>query len=370
MKKTICLIALILLAAGLAGCNLPSNGTEIVPTLDITQAYQTVEARLTELALATPSMTSQPLPTDSGVASETPSSQPTTQAPPLSTGTPSPTPVCDQAAPGVPIDVTIPDDSKMQPGQSFTKVWRLQNIGACTWTRQYRIELFSGEPMDAPASVFLPKEVAPGSSVDLSVDMVAPKTSGKYQGNWKLRNTSDAWFGIGPNGNSPFWVRIEVVQLPSSTPTPQPPTLTPTLTPTVMPTVTPTITATVTPTVAPAPVISATLTLIPGDKVDLDTGDLNPAGGEDLLFDAKEDALHVLSPLEGVLLGIFGSEEPNPDDCHSESMGTASFIVEDLSPGTYLCYRTNLGQSGWALLSNFEQSDSSLTLVFLTWKTP
>jgi hypothetical protein len=382
MNKSICLIVLILLAAGLVGCNLPTNGTEVAATLDVTQAYQTVEARLTQLALVTPSATPRPVPTDSGIASQTPTSQPSTPTTPLPTRTQSPTAVCDQAAPGVPIDVTIPDDTKMQPEQSFTKIWRLQNIGACTWTRQYRIELFSGERMGAPAGVSLPKEVPPGSSVDLSVDMVAPKVSGKYQGNWKLRNAEGAWFGIGPNGNSPFWVRIEVIQPPTSTPTPQPPTLTPTVTPTTTPTLTPTITPTVvltaTPTVTPTltPTItsvasfSSTVTLAQGDKLDLDNGNLNPNEGEDVLFDATEDARHVLSPLQGVLLGVFGSEQPNLEDCRSESMGTASFIVEDLGQGTYLCYRTNLSQPGWALISKFEASDSSLTLKFLTWETP
>jgi hypothetical protein len=46
--------------------------------------------------------------------------------------------------------------------------------------------------------------------VDISVDMIAPATAGTYQGNWKLRNASNVFFGIGPGGGSPFWVRIVV----------------------------------------------------------------------------------------------------------------------------------------------------------------
>ncbi len=42
--------------------------------------------------------------------------------------------------------------------------------------------------MGAPAAVPLPKEVAPGEKVEITVDMVAPPDPGPYRGYWELQN--------------------------------------------------------------------------------------------------------------------------------------------------------------------------------------
>src|SRR5690606_41996815 len=64
---------------------------------------------------------------------------------------------------------------------------------SCTWTTEYSVELFSGDAMGAPRRFSLPKEVPPGASVDIAVDMNAPRKAGVYQGNWMLRNPSGGW---------------------------------------------------------------------------------------------------------------------------------------------------------------------------------
>ncbi len=132
---------------------------------------------------------------------------------------------CDRAGAGNPIDISIPDDSQLLPGQVFTKVWLLQNVGTCTWTKDYKVALFSGESMGAQISVSLPGNVPPGQSVEISLDMVAPQTPGEYQSNWKLRNPSNEWFGIGPDGSAPFWVRIVIVGFPITVTGSAPPTI-------------------------------------------------------------------------------------------------------------------------------------------------
>jgi len=38
-------------------------------------------------------------------------------------------------------DVTVPDGTKMEPGDDFTKTWRLLNAGTCSWTTAYRLVL-------------------------------------------------------------------------------------------------------------------------------------------------------------------------------------------------------------------------------------
>src|SRR5512143_426233 len=44
-------------------------------------------------------------------------------------------------------DVTIPDGTQIQPGATFTKTWRLKNIGYCTWTTAYSMVYDSGTQM-------------------------------------------------------------------------------------------------------------------------------------------------------------------------------------------------------------------------------
>jgi len=107
-------------------------------------------------------------------------------------------------------DVTVPDGTTYTPGATFRKTWRLRNIGTCTWTPSYALVFDSGERMGAPTAVNFPSNVAPGQTVDLSLDLTAPTTAGHYFGYWKLRNANNVNFGIGYNANRSFWVEIYV----------------------------------------------------------------------------------------------------------------------------------------------------------------
>lgn len=341
---------LITLLALLTACNMPGARSDATTTIDATQAYQTIEAILTQDATQKPSTTTPSSPTVTitppilpGTA--TPSATPTRTSLPTST---SPVTQCDQAAPGVPIDVTIPDDTKMQPGQTFTKVWRLQNSGTCNWTKNYSVAVFSGEAMGAPTSVPMPSNVAPGQSVDISVDLVAPQTAGTYQGNWKLRNATGTWFGIGPGGASPFWVRIVVTS--SST------------------TQTVTVTAPA-PTNSPTPLVLVTGTtpLIPTDRLNLDSNQVNAGGGEDLSYETNQDGQPLITPIGGALIGVFGQGTPTLANCQSTPLGALPLLLENLPQGLYVCYRTDQGNPGWARLLNFNQNNLTLTLQILTW---
>ncbi|MGE5251538.1 MAG: NBR1-Ig-like domain-containing protein, partial [Bacteroidota bacterium] len=107
-------------------------------------------------------------------------------------------------------DVSVPDGSVFAPGTVFTKTWRLQNIGTCTWTTAYSLAFDSGSQMSGPGSVNLPTAVARGQTVDLSVMLTAPAVAGHYRGFWKLKDAAGAAFGIGSTANGAFWVDIEV----------------------------------------------------------------------------------------------------------------------------------------------------------------
>ena len=195
---------------GLAACNFP--GFEAPqPEEDslATAAAQTVAAQLTEIAgtLGAPS----PQPS----ATETPLATPSLT--PIPSPTTSPTPSCTNQARFI-RDVSIPDNTNIPAGNSFDKIWRLQNSGTCTWTSDYDLVFQSGNIMSGPPSFPLPATVAPGSEVDIRVSLKAPSADGSHRGNWMLRSEGGVLFGIGVNFDQPFFVQIVV----GATPTPQP----------------------------------------------------------------------------------------------------------------------------------------------------
>jgi uncharacterized repeat protein (TIGR01451 family) len=61
------------------------------------------------------------------------------------------------------------------------------------------------------SAVNLPTSVAPGGTIDLSLNMIAPLSSGTYFSYWRLRNASGVDFGVGANGTTNFFVKIKVV---------------------------------------------------------------------------------------------------------------------------------------------------------------
>ncbi len=127
-------------------------------------------------------------------------------------------------------DVTVPDGTVYAPGASFLKTWRLKNTGTCTWSTFYALVFDTGNKLDGPDLVNLPQSVPPGSSVDVSVNLVAPSTAGSYRGYWRFQNADGVRFGIGTGGTKSWWVDIRVSgTAPSKTPTPTP-TITPTTT--------------------------------------------------------------------------------------------------------------------------------------------
>ena len=58
-------------------------------------------------------------------------------ATPVPAGTPTPAPCTNGTGYGNPLDLTVPDDTIMQPGQTFEKRWRIVNVGTCEWAAGY-----------------------------------------------------------------------------------------------------------------------------------------------------------------------------------------------------------------------------------------
>ena len=116
--------------------------------------------------------------------------------------------LCDSAS--FVADVTIPDGTTVAPNATFVKTWRLQNSGTCTWTTSYAVVFTGGDQMGSPAVIPMPSSVAPGGTVDITVNLTAPGTPGHYRGNYKLKNATGSLFGVGANAAFLFWVDINV----------------------------------------------------------------------------------------------------------------------------------------------------------------
>ena len=132
-----------------------------------------------------------------------------TSIPPTAAVTPTSSPVLIDAAEFI-MDVTIPDGTRLSPGESFVKTWRLRNSGSTTWTRAYALVFANGSQMNALALIPLAGPVAPGEMIDVSVTLAAPKNPGTYKGYWELRSASGILFGVGPKAEKPFSVNIKV----------------------------------------------------------------------------------------------------------------------------------------------------------------
>lgn len=247
--RTGLLVAVVLTAVYVSGCNLPWGASAVAATPTDSSAAQTAAAVLTSAGPGIQA-TGRALQTPAGTTTATPTPEPTASS--------SPEGPCENRANFVD-DVTIPDNTKLQPDEDFVKIWRLENAGDCSWTPAYLLAFIGGQMLSAPSTVPLSTHVAPGQRVDLAVDMQAPDAPGTYQGYWKLRSPEGEYFGIGPQGDQSFWVKIVVPAPPTSAVSPtsttestSTPTSTATATPSATtsggPTATPTASATATPT--------------------------------------------------------------------------------------------------------------------------
>lgn len=327
----------------LTACNLPAGSFGKTPTPNVTQAYQTIEAQLTRVGAAKPVATTTPVQftlTPIMISTNQSNSTLTTVLPKAT-----PTPNCDRAAAGYPFDVTIPDGTIFQPNETFTKTWRLVNNGACTWTSDYAIIWFSGELLNASQVSYVNMTVAPGESMDISVDMTAPKEPGVYQSNWKLRNSAGRAFGIGPGGDSPFWVRIEVSSLTSNQPTSTPTAQT-----------------------APAVLVTKLVTLSLDESLDLSTLKINQGSSDDITYSFDSSIKkHTLNTLQNAVLGSALSSTPTYSVCQPAALESVSQTLDDLPASTYFCFRNHNDQYGWIRYITIDSASSNLTLEILTW---
>lgn len=106
-------------------------------------------------------------------------------------------------------DVSIPDGSKLAPDTGFVKTWRVKNNGTCSWDNRYSLVFTDGTLFSSYDRLALPFVVAPGQTIDLSLDMTSPIYPGVYESDWKFQSPNGSKFGVGKK-DSPLWVKIVI----------------------------------------------------------------------------------------------------------------------------------------------------------------
>lgn len=329
----------------ISACNLPAGIS--LDSVNITAVYQTANAVVSQGI--------QTLQPNKPTVEKTPPLLIITPTPMQATGTDIPTEGlttsiaqrCDLAGAGNPLDISIPDDTRLVPGEEFTKVWRLLNLGTCEWSTDYAMVWFSGDDMGAAREQPFLSAVAQGETIDFAVDMVAPTVPGLYSGYWMLRSASGDLFGIGPNGNSPVWVRIQVVAVE---------TLIPTVTATVMPT--------------SIVLVEGSGSLLAGQTFDLDSGQTTADNQVDVRLEGTNPDPLQWTPLNNARFAVFGLNMPGELECQYATMTDQPLAVSDFEAGIYLCYRTSEGLPGRLQIASLPVDGSPLTLNFTTWAVP
>lgn len=188
MKPKIWLVLLVGLALTLGACAPQATPTPVDEGPIRTSAVSTYQVELTMTAealaaLATPTFTLEP-------ATSTPETSGTPEVTVTGTvvgGT------CDNSQ--WVSDVTVPDGTTLQPGEQFTKTWKVKNTGTCTWTTAYSMVYGGYADRLGGQTTALAAEIAPGQEGDISIDLVAPTRAGNYVSAWRLANAQNFPFG-------------------------------------------------------------------------------------------------------------------------------------------------------------------------------
>lgn len=90
-------------------------------------------------------------------------------------------------------DVTVPDGFRVRPGDKFTKTWRIKNDGDTVWSAGYALTFERDLQMGAVNSVPLPN-IRPGGEDNISVELTAPATAGRYRSTWQPKDPTGAPF--------------------------------------------------------------------------------------------------------------------------------------------------------------------------------
>ena len=253
---------------------------------------------------------------------------------------------CHLAVAGNPLDVSIPDGTILNPGEGFVKIWRIRNAGDCAWTTDYSMIWFSGDHIGTDEEFRFSQTVLPGEVVELSVDMIAPEIAGIFQSNWKICDQDRHCFGLGSRGEYPFWVKIEVREVGTVTPSPYP-----------------TMTAT------SAVFANGRVLLRNGDEFNLDNEQQSADNLADIAF-GKVDSEMVLAAINGAQIAWFGQAIPTEAQCQNLLYMNDSISLQAMDSSEVLCYKSSLGYPGYIKFNMSNFMDGIISIEFTTWLIP
>ncbi len=201
MSKKILLLVLLSVTVFLSACSSGSAAPDVAASSTAVTTLTSTPSPVAETSTPT-----EAIPTETATATlppqDTPTPTPTVTLPPPQNAVD-----CTNAAKFV-SDVTVPDNSTVKVGEKFTKTWRVQNTGTCTWWSGYTLTHYSELKLNAPNSVSLPR-TNPGETADISIELTAPETAGAYRGNFVIRNPKGLIMEI--EGDSRLWVIFNAV---------------------------------------------------------------------------------------------------------------------------------------------------------------
>ena len=191
LKLSIITLFISLLIVGCGGALTPSEPTPDVAAVR-TSAAGTVVSQFTLTAAAFTPTTLLPTNTSAPELTATATLPVLAQVTNLS-GTPEA--LCDSLTfnPAT-VDVNVPDNTPMTPGQDFIKTWKVKNNGSCEWGPGYVLVYAEYEDQMSGQFVALTDVVLPGEEVDLSVQFKAPAEAGTYLSAWQMRNPAGVTF--------------------------------------------------------------------------------------------------------------------------------------------------------------------------------
>lgn len=190
------LISVLLTACAPTAAATPSFETVVAGTMSVIQTQQAIISTITPYVPPTetaipPTMTASPTTPPNAVVTITQVSATPSQAYCISTFS----------------NVNVPNNTAMKGGSSFTKTWSLTNGGSASWGSDFKLVFVSGDSMNA-VDVPLGRTVNPGSSINVSANLIAPTAAGDHRANFMLVTDKGEKFGIGPNCDRPFYLMI------------------------------------------------------------------------------------------------------------------------------------------------------------------
>lgn len=210
VKSTFVLLIATLLVTACGASATPAGE----PTPDVaairTSAASTVVSQFTLTAAAFTPTPAAPSETPTPEATATETTLPVAQ---VTNAEGTPVDLCDKYSwdPDT-VDVNVPDNTVVSPGQDFVKTWKIKNIGSCTWGEGYKLVFsYSSLPNDDALNGVaqpLTAAIGPQQEVEVSVQFTAPDLPGTYFSVWTMENARGISF-LG-NDNKALYVQVVV----------------------------------------------------------------------------------------------------------------------------------------------------------------